>query len=108
MIFKTGAVVYNLHPRVEDALVDGGPIDDIFRELAHRHCVITSVRDEGHSWNSYHYYGRAFDCRTNDMDYESSIEAEQLMIEALGLGWHVELEYIGTPNEHIHAEFRGS
>lgn len=108
MIYKTGVVAYNLHPRVEDALQDGGPLDDIFRDLANRHCVITSIRDEGHYWNSYHYYGRAFDCRTKDMDYESSVEAERRMKSVLGPEWRVELEHIGKWNEHIHAEFRGA
>lgn len=108
MIFKGNCVIFNMHPRVEDALMDQGPIDDIFRALAHRHCVITSVRDEGHSPNSFHFYGRAFDCRTNDMSYAASIEAERRMKEALGQDWRVELENIGSIHEHIHAEFRGS
>ena len=107
MIYKRGVVAYDLHPVFAEAIKDKGPIDMIFRRLAGRHGFITSLRDEGHGPNSYHYYGRAGDWRTNDMTTEAKRRAEQEMQEELGEDWRVELEHEGKSNEHIHAEYYG-
>lgn len=107
MIYKSGVVAYDLHPVFAEAIKDGGVIDSIFRRLAGRHGFITSLRDEGHGSNSYHYYGRAGDWRTNDMTTEAKRRAEQEMQEKLGDDWRVELENEDRWNEHIHGEYRG-
>jgi hypothetical protein len=106
-IFKRGCVVWALHPALEKALASNGPVDKIFRQEAGRHAFVTSVCDEGHAPNSYHYYGRAADLRTNDLSLDISRRCERRIQVRLGPDWHVELEYIGTDNEHIHMEYRG-
>lgn len=107
MIYKRGVVVYDLHPIFAEAIKDKGVIDKIFDRLAGRHGFCTSIRDEGHAPNSYHYYGRAGDWRTNDMTTEAKRRAEQEMQEELGDDWTVKLEYEDEPNEHIHAQYEG-
>lgn len=96
-----------MHSVVDKALEDLGVVDRVFRELAGRHGFITSVRDEGHGSNSFHYYGRAFDCRTNDMTSEAKRQAEKRMQSELGEDWRVKLENEDRWNEHIHAEYEG-
>lgn len=96
-----------MHPEVDKALEDLGVVDRIFRELAGRHGFITDVRNEGHGSNSFHYYGRAFDCRTNDMTTEAKRRAEERMQNELGEGWRVKLEFENEEQEHIHAQYEG-
>ncbi|KKK52997.1 hypothetical protein LCGC14_3099220 [marine sediment metagenome] len=107
MIYKRGVVIHDLHPVFAEAIEDKGVIDMIFRRLAGRHGFVTSIRDEGHGPNSFHYYGRAGDWRTNDMTTEAKRRAEQEMQEELGDDWTVRLEFENKPQEHIHAQYEG-
>lgn len=107
MIFKSGVVIWDLHPKCAEAMKTGGVVDEIVRDLTSKHGVITSVRDEGHGWNSYHYYGRAFDLRTNTMSHEQKHNLEDKMQKELGKDWRIKLEHEDQPQEHIHAEYHG-
>jgi len=62
--------------------------------------VLTSVRDSKHSFkNSFHYVGRAFDCRI--WNYNGNLNnLTQSIREALGDEFDVILE-----SDHIHIEF---
>lgn len=68
--------------------------------------VITSANDSKHGAASWHYKGRAIDCRTKYPElngHEQELCAE--IREALGSEFDVVLEAIGTENEHIHVEY---
>ena len=105
MIFKTGVVAWNLHPKIEELLQDGGFLDQLFWRRAARQCIITSCRDGTHGPKSWHYKGRAIDIRTNDLpeDVTRSIHLE--IKGELDHEFDVLLESQGAPNEHIHIEF---
>lgn len=42
-------------------------VDEVFKKHAGREAIMTSGRDRQHSTHSFHYYGLAFDVRTNDL-----------------------------------------
>ena len=105
MIFKTGVVVWNIHPKIEELLADGGFLDQVFWRMAARQCIITSCRDGRHSTKSWHYKGRAVDLRTNDLPEATTLRIELALREELDHEFDVLLEGLGTSNEHIHIEF---
>jgi len=68
--------------------------------------LVTSANDRVHMAGSYHYEGLAFDVRTQALAATVDKKALRDRIAArLGFEFDVILEDLGTPNEHLHAEY---
>ncbi len=103
MIFKTGCVTFNLDEHIEVLLRDDSILDRTFQLYAGRQCVITTVRNGTHMRTSFHYKGKALDCRANDL----SANRQQLVLGDLKEklpGYDVILHGAG-PNIHYHIEW---
>ena len=73
-----------------------------------RDVVITAVSDGEHSRNSRHYFGHAVDVRSKNFpNAEAKRVFLQRVLTRLGEGYWGLLEDEGTPNEHLHLEWRG-
>ena len=116
MRFKEGVVIFDLHPRVRDAMYVA---DEVCRKTMNLEAVITSVSEGTHSENSRHYARRrlpdeqdglqgslAFDLRT--IAYFKTfglLQKKQIqtyrdeLAKALGEDFDVVLE-----SNHIHVE----
>lgn len=105
MIYKAGVVVWNMHPKIESLLEDGGFLDHTFWRMAGRQCIVTSCREGKHGTKSLHYKGRAFDIRTNDLPSMKTVEIHLALREELDAEYDIVLEWLGKPNEHIHIEY---
>ena len=103
--FKQGVVPYKLHPAIEALLADGGELDEVYYMFSGRPCIVTSARDGRHSRKSLHYKGKALDLRTNDIDRVRTQKIYRELKRRLDRAYDVLLEYVGTPNEHIHIEY---
>jgi len=68
--------------------------------------VITSGSDGQHSPNSRHYVGDAIDVRSHNFSAAFKEEFRNTYEQALGPQFRVLLEYLGSPNEHFHAQVR--
>ena len=100
MIFNDGVRITGLQTEI---LLAMWIADDIHREQLGTQAFVTSVRDGGHSRNSKHYLGHAFDMRSRNMTAE---EAERFCLElriALTTEFFVLLE-----DDHIHVQFNGN
>jgi hypothetical protein len=72
--------------------------------------TVTSVMDSKHGRGSEHYTGLAWDGRTKDpvtqapllSDLHAAVEELRIRLRA---DYDVELEFEGTPDEHVHVEF---
>ena len=70
-------------------------------------CVVTSGTDGKHGFSSDHYIGNSLDFRTHPLralnldPYEIHKEVKA----ALGAEFDVILEFVGTDQEHLHAEW---
>ena len=68
--------------------------------------MISSCTEGVHMRASPHYLGCAVDLRVSDLPAWISREAVRSQLaDALGADFDVLLEYVGTPNEHLHGEF---
>ncbi len=103
MIFKTGCVTFNLVDQIRVLLHDDSILDQIFREEAERDCIVTSVRNGTHATWSFHYKGRAIDCRANDLS--KAVQQRILArLKAALPGFDVVLHGKGS-NIHYHIEW---
>ncbi len=69
--------------------------------------VVTSINDGIHSRTSLHHIGHACDIRTKTLPSATAkrwFAAE--VRRRLGVDYDVFLEGLGTPNEHLHVQYR--
>lgn len=95
--FKSGVVMWDMHPAVTDALPT---MDTVSVATIGREALITTARDGEHMKTSLHYKGRALDLRTKDVADAVLVHYRDNLAEALGDDWDVVLE-----RTHIHVEF---
>lgn len=103
MIFKTGCVTFNLDSHIEKLLRDNSMLDIVFREYAERDCIITTVRNGTHASWSFHYKGKALDCRANDLK-KTTQQAILKVLQEMLPGYDVVLHGKGS-NIHYHIEW---
>lgn len=70
-----------------------------------RTATITSGIDGEHREDSLHYSGLALDFRTKDLPANLKLIMVSEVSDMLGSQYDVMLEYVGSPNEHLHIEF---
>lgn len=92
------------HPMVVSALVTVVPI---FWDVARTYCLVTSMCDGRHRWDSFHYFNMAFDLRSKHLTADQKDEVLERMRADLGTQWDVILEARGETNEHFHIECEG-
>ena len=97
MKIKAGVKLEGLSPQIVLALVIAG---QVYKDIANKECVITSVSDGKHSTKSLHYSGFAVDLRINNI---TVLEAKAVLLSLqskLGDNYDVVLEI-----DHIHLEY---
>lgn len=86
-------------------------VKDVFDEMSHD-CIVTAIENGQHTEKSCHWEGDAIDFRTKHLP--TRVEKVELArrvkdrLAACGPDYWVDLEYIGKPNEHLHAQFRAA
>jgi hypothetical protein len=69
--------------------------------------VITSINDGAHGAKSRHYSNEAIDVRSRNFgSHSSKVKFQRRMSRRLGAMFFVDLEHIGTDNEHFHIQVR--
>ena len=63
--------------------------------------TVTSVNDSKHGFNSLHYIGYAFDCRTRNIEKKEQFKIKEEIEKRLGSEFDVLVE-----SDHIHIEFQ--
>ena len=97
MKLKAGVKLEGLSPQIVLALVIAG---QVYKDIANKEWVITSVSDGKHSTKSLHYSGFAVDLRINNI---TVLEAKAVLLSLqskLGDNYDVVLEI-----DHIHLEY---
>lgn len=94
--FKEGVTVSGVWPLLFDAIIITA---DVYA-LHGKELVVTSISDGTHSVNSFHYKGRAFDCRTRYFTKDEQKDVVSDLKSALGDDFDVVLE-----SDHIHVEY---
>lgn len=98
---KSGVRVTGICPELLLGLIIlGGVFESVGKQM-----TITSLRDGAHSVGSLHYFGRAADIRSHDLDSSAKIEILALAKTALGIHYDCILEDANDINEHFHLEF---
>lgn len=83
-----------------------GPIVDAYRAAGDPDApIITSANDQVHSANSRHYSNQALDLSTQHLSAAQATAIASDLQARLGPDYYVELEALGTSNEHIHVEY---
>ena len=99
MKLKLGVSVLGIKPEILLAVI----VAERIWSGAGVELVVTSCTDGQHSRGSKHYAGCAVDIRTHGLPDAPAIV--QALGEALGPGYDVLLEGVGTPGEHCHVEW---
>lgn len=96
--FKKGVDCTGIIPLMFNAMVD---VHTVFRNNGQEDLTITSLRDGDHQEDSKHYQGRAFDCRTRNVeDADVLLRIEKEVRAALGSDFDLVLH-----KTHLHVEF---
>jgi hypothetical protein len=97
MKLKEGVIMHGLDLRMRPALI---MCEQVYKRFGRPEGVtITSALDGEHSAGSLHYYGCAFDIRTNYFDDATRNEVAYTLIRDLGHRFTVVLE-----STHIHVQ----
>lgn len=99
--FKPNVMPAGAHPVLVSGLAEAARV---YRDLG-KPCVVTSMCDGRHRWDSFHYTCMAADLRTKNLEDHEKDEAVDALRERLGDAWDVLLEHRGEVNEHIHMEW---
>ena len=103
MLLKKGVRIVGVKPEIILGIM---VVDQIYKDLGHTSgVVVTSIMDGRHSKNSRHYIGLAVDFRTHGVADVPSLASK--IKDALP-EFYIQVEHLGEPNEHIHAQFNGS
>lgn len=97
MRLKNGVKPRSLQPQVVLAILVA---DSIYRELG-KECVVTSLNDGSHSYNSLHWSGNAVDFRIRHLDSGQPQLVRDRLASAVGVDYDVVLE-----SDHIHLEYQ--
>lgn len=89
------------HPMLVSALAVAV---DTFRTEG-KDCVVTSICDGRHRWDSFHYSGMAVDLRSKHLAPDQKDRVLRKLRSRIGDGWDVILEARNDTNEHYHLEF---
>lgn len=105
MLYLKKGVILNdkTHPRMFEVMYVVDKV--LWHNYAVKECWVTSGNDGKHMVGSFHYKGRALDFRVKNwpMGKENAILAE--IKRGLGAEFDCLLEYMGTPNAHLHIEY---
>ena len=98
---KANADIKNLHPSMNIV------INEVIKAYNEYNVdpVITSGNDSRHSFNSKHYKNKALDFRTKDLPYYAKNRIARTVAYNLGRDYYVQLESLGSNNEHLHVQY---
>jgi len=77
-------------------------VDEVYTKFGYEFWI-TSLNDKTHAPGSLHFKGRAFDCRTKNVDADILVSLHAAIAACLGPQFDVVLE-----SDHIHVEYEGN